>query len=416
MSSTMTSNRGGKGSWQDRRERSARRRGRAERLAAAGALLGAMLATSGAHAQFFSTVRAFSERDGSGPSAALVQGRDGILYGTTQLGGESGLGTVFGMTSTGALTMLHALTGSEGADLFGPLLLGRDGQLYGTTALGGPGDLDGKGVVFRLSPGGSYVALHFFSGTDGAHPETGLTQGWDGTLYGTTTSGGEGGQGTVFAISPRGGFRTLHSFSGSDGSMPLGELLVGHDGSLYGTTVSGGPDNGGTVFRISPSGELSLVHTFGFDPPDGNSPRGALTLGNDGCLYGTTEFGGEYGYGAVFYRAPSGLYTVLHSFSQHEGTNPLAGLIQARDGMFYGTTSSGGAQNLGTVFVMTPNGSVTVVHDFTGRADGGAPVSALLQARDGHLYGTTPLGGAGSVGTVYRIVLQRRPFHRLYPR
>jgi uncharacterized repeat protein (TIGR03803 family) len=247
--------------------------------------------------------------------------------------------------------------------------------------------------------------MHLFAGTDGAIPESGLTQGKDGLLYGTTTGGGEGGKGTVFAITPQGELHTVHAFAGGDGDMPLGELVFGRDSWLYGTTVSGGPDNGGTVFRVSLYGEFAVLHSFGFDPLEGNSPRGGLALGADGNFYGTTEFGGELGYGAVFRLAPDGTIAPLHSFTLSEGTNPLAGLILANDGTFYGTTSSGGAFNSGSVFAITAAGDLSVLHAFAGGDDGGTPVSALLQARDGCLYGTATLGGAGSLGTVFRIAL-----------
>lgn len=404
MSPTMKRNRGASPGW-GVGVRSRRRQSWAAGVVASVVLLTLVLVTGEARAQVFSTLRAFSGRDGSSPSAALVQGPDGTLYGTTHLGGERGLGTVFGMTSDGALTMSYELTGPEGADVFAPLFLDPDGQLYGTTALGGPGGLDGKGTVFTFSTSGSYAPLHLFSGSDGAIPENGLTQGKDGLLYGTTTGGGEGGKGTVFAITPQGELRTLHAFSGSDGDMPLGELVVGRDNWFYGTTTSGGPENGGTVFRVSLYGEFTVLHSFGFDPPEGDSPRGGLALGADGDFYGTTEFGGEYGYGVVYRLAPDGTFTPLHSFARSEGTNPLAGLILASDGMLYGTTSSGGYFNSGSVFAITTAGELSVLHAFTGGADGGSPVAALLQARDGRLYGTTPLGGAGSVGTVFRIAL-----------
>jgi uncharacterized repeat protein (TIGR03803 family) len=385
--------------------RSRRRPGRGTGVTVAVGVLASLVVAGDAGAQVFSTLHAFSGQDGSSPSAALVQGPDDTFYGTTQLGGQNGLGTVFGMTSDGAVTTVYEFTGPEGSDVFAPILIGRDGRLYGTTALGGPGGLDGKGAVFAFSPGGLYTALHFFSGSDGKIPQSGLVEGKDGSLYGTTASGGEGGNGTVFAITPRGDFHTVHAFAGCDGGMPLGNLVVGRDGWFYGTTVSGGAENGGTVFRISLYGEFSVLHSFGFDPPAGNSPRGGLTLGTDGDLYGTTEFGGEYGNGEVFRLSPDGTYTPLHSFVRSEGTNPLAGLILANDGTLYGTASSGGAFDSGSVFAITGAGDLSVLHAFTGDADGGSPVSAVVQARDGRIYGTTPLGGAGAVGTVFRIAM-----------
>jgi uncharacterized repeat protein (TIGR03803 family) len=372
--------------------------------AAVAALLVSMLVPTGAQAQYFSTVHAFSGRDGSSPRATLVPGPDGNLYGTTQLGGDNGFGTVYAMSTTGEMTVLYSLSGAEGADVFSPLVFGRDKQFYGTTVLGGPGVLDGHGAVFRFSLVGEYTPLYFFSGPDGEKPESGLAQGSDGWLYGTTTSGGDFGKGSVFAISPEGEFRLLHAFSGSDGDMPLGELLP-DDGWLYGTTVNGGAHNGGTVFRVSPSGELSVLHDFGFDSPDGNSPRGGLVRGLDGAYYGTLAFGGDAGTGAVFRLMPDGNLTTVHAFSKNDGSAPLASLILGCDGKLYGTTSSDGAFNAGTVFVMAPTGELSVLHAFTGRDDGGSPAAGLMQANDCSLYGTTPVGGRWSRGTVYRIVL-----------
>jgi MYXO-CTERM domain-containing protein len=367
------------------------------------ALLASMLVQAGAQAQDFSTLHAFSGRDGSSPSATLVPGPDGNLYGTTQLGGENGFGTVYAVSPTGEMTVLYSLSGAEGADVFSPLVFGRDKQFYGTTALGGAGVLNGRGAIFRFSLAGEYTPLYFFSGRDGEKPESGLAQASDGWLYGTTTSGGDSGKGSVFAISLDGEFRSLHAFSGSDGDMPLGELLPDDDGWLYGTTVNGGAHNGGTVFRVSPSGELSVLHDFSFDAPDGNSPRGGLVRGLDGAYYGTLAFGGDHGAGAVFRLMPGGNLTTVHAFSQDDGSTPLASLILGCDGKLYGTTSSGGACNAGTVFVVAPTGELSVLHAFTGRDDGGSPVSGLMQASDCSLYGTTPVGGTWLRGTVYRI-------------
>jgi uncharacterized repeat protein (TIGR03803 family) len=383
-------------------------RGQGNWIATGGAVaatLLSLLVTTEAQAQIFSTLRSFAGADGSSPSGALVEGPDGNLYGTTQIGGPEGRGTVFGMTPTGALTMLYALNGPEGSDVFAPLLLARDGRLYGTTALGGPGDWDGKGTVFGISLDGDYAPLHFFSGSDGAHPQTGLIEDRDGWLYGSTSSGGDFGRGSVFALSLAGELRSLHAFSGDDGAMPLGELVLAADGWLYGTTVTGGANNGGTLFRISPAGDFAIVHAFGFDPPDGYSPQGGLVVGADGAIYGTTEFGGEHGYGTIFRLTADGTFTPLHSLGQYEGTAPLAGLIAGGDGKLYGTTSSGGAFDHGTVFAITPAGELTVAHAFVAQLDGGSPVAALVRARDGRLYGTTPLGGAFSQGTVFRIAL-----------
>ena len=91
-----------------------------------------------------------SSGEGANPVAGLVQGSDGNFYGTTALGGQHYLGTVFKINSAGSLTTLHSFSGSagEGADPLAGLVQGSDGNFYGTTALGGA---HYWGTVFKFS-------------------------------------------------------------------------------------------------------------------------------------------------------------------------------------------------------------------------------------------------------------------------
>jgi uncharacterized repeat protein (TIGR03803 family) len=76
----------------------------------------------------------------------LVEGSDGFLYGTTQFGGPVGsdYGTVFKISKTGAMTVLHEFVGSRAGDsrnfpdglLPISLIQGADGNFYGTTLQG----------------------------------------------------------------------------------------------------------------------------------------------------------------------------------------------------------------------------------------------------------------------------------------
>jgi uncharacterized repeat protein (TIGR03803 family) len=78
-------------------------------------------------------------------------------------------------------------------------------------------------------------------------------------------------------------------------------------------------------------------------------------------------------------------------------------LVQGSDGSFYGTTSMGGANSVGTVFRITPSGSETNLHSFSGSPDGANPLAGLVQGSDGSFYGTTSGGGANGGGIVFRI-------------
>ena len=76
---------------------------------------------------------------------------------------------------------------------------GSDGNFYGTTHYGG--GTNGNGTVFKISTNGALTSLYSFTGgNDGANPVAGLVQGSDGNFYGTTSGGGQGGAGTVFRL------------------------------------------------------------------------------------------------------------------------------------------------------------------------------------------------------------------------
>jgi uncharacterized repeat protein (TIGR03803 family) len=171
-----------------------------------------------------SSLVSFNGANGYNPSAGLVQGSDGNFYGTTAYGGNTsvnggsgsgcGFGTVFKMTSTGALTRLVVFNGANGSYIVGGLVQGSDGNFYGTTAGGGTGGsaTGGGGTVFRMTPSGALTTLVSFNGADGNSPQAPLVQGSDGNFYGTSEYGGANGRGTVFRVTPAGVLTTLVSF------------------------------------------------------------------------------------------------------------------------------------------------------------------------------------------------------------
>jgi len=200
--------------------------------------------------------------DGASPVASLIQGSDGNFYGTTSIGGAvsssfpEGCGTVFRITPAGVETLLYSFkcSGGDGVDPLAGLIQGGDGNFYGTTNLGGA---SGEGTVFKITPAGSETVLYSFNGgacEDDINPGVSLIQGNDGNLYGTTSGNANScSQGTVFKITPAGVETEIYSFKGdiSLGANPRARLLQGSDGSLYGTTEYGGAGQNGTVFMIS---------------------------------------------------------------------------------------------------------------------------------------------------------------------
>jgi uncharacterized repeat protein (TIGR03803 family) len=302
--------------------------------------------------------------DGGDPEATLVEGSDGNFYGTTGGGtntscnGGFGCGTVFKITPTRVLTTLYRFTqDADGANPEAGLVQGSDGNFYGTTADGGTDD---HGTVFRITSAGALATLYNFTGSaDGGDPEATLVEGSDGNFYGTTDGGtntscnGGFGCGTVFKITPAGVLTTLYRFTERvDGANPEAGLVQGSDSNFYGTTAFGGTDDQGTVFKITPAGVLTTLYSF-TGGADGGTPKAGLANGNDGNFYGATSQAGINNGGTAFRISPAGGLTTLYSFAGNGSFFLIAkgspqALVQGNDGNFYGTSS--GFEMDGTVF------------------------------------------------------------------
>jgi|SRR5580658_1894196 uncharacterized repeat protein (TIGR03803 family) len=204
-------------------------------------------------------------------------------------------------------------------------------------------------------------------------------------------------------------FSVIHNFTGgSDGSSPLsGFLMV--DGNLYGTASTGGTAGFGVVFEMSPTGVETVLHEF-TGGSDGATPEGHLVMDKQGNFYGTTWAGGASNAGTVFKVTPSGVETVLYSFPSYgDGATPVAGLTIDAAGNLYGTTSVGGANAVGTVFKLSPpvaGGAWTeeVLYSFGTGTDGANPVAGVTFDAAGNLYGTTSAGGTYGYGTVFQLI------------
>lgn len=282
------------------------------------------------------------------PWSGLTLGLDGNFYGSTTGGGTHISGSVFSVTPAAVQTTLWNFTaGTDQGNPPSAPTLGPDGNFYGTT----DGIYVGTyGTAYKITPKGVLTTIHAFKFTDGAVPYA-LILGLDGNFYGVTRLGGTNNMGVVYRMSKSGAVKVLHNFTGfpNDGNLPIGTLAQGNDGTLYGTTYSGGTRNWGTIFKISPTGTgYKVLHTFDrtLDITDGIQPLAGMALGTDGNLYGTTNIGGKQNAGVLFKITPAGQYSTLYSFCPASGCKdgfaPQIALVQHTNGKFYGATESGG--------------------------------------------------------------------------
>lgn len=383
---------------------------------------------AGASAQTETILHTFlATSDGANPLGALVADARGNLFGTTQYGGTT-YGLVFELipdkNGTWSEQVLYTFAGSpnDGTYPSSALIFDGQGNLYGTTQLGGTW---GAGTVFELSPGagGAWTEKilysfrpQIFGGTDGLNLYAdGLALDGAGNLYGTTNSGGSSCYcGTVFELSPGANGtwteKVLYEFSGgNDGGAPFGTTLVlDATGNLYGVTNWGGTHDYGVVYELVRGTAGSWKEKVLYSFPGGNggaSPLGKLVFDSAGNLYGTTDY-------TAYKLSPtsSGPWTIktLHNFAGGtDGANVQSGMVFDKAGNLYGTTYRGG-KHYGTVFKLTlrANGTwaETILHRFlpTG-GDGFNPqLAELIVDANGNLYGTVT-SGAGNYGIAFEI-------------
>ena len=193
------------------------------------------------------------EDDGLYPASGLVFDNNGNLFGTTEGSIPGNAGNVFELTyAPGVGWTEHPLyqfqNGSDGKWPVGGLIFDSAGNLYGTTSSGGNG---GGGTVFELSPSGdtwTFKLLYSFSGPNSyCGSLAALAIDGAGNLYGTTNCDGLYNNGNVFKLShTQNGwvYSSLYDFTGAtDGGGAISNVSIDTDGTLYGTTSEGGDMN-----------------------------------------------------------------------------------------------------------------------------------------------------------------------------
>jgi len=201
-------------------------------------------------------------------------------------------------------------------------------------------------------------------------------------------------------------------------------LVQGPDGddNFYGATPGGGTNNLGTIFMVTPGGDETVLYRF-TGKADGWQPRGGVTLGSDGNLYGTTYGGGKYAAGTIFKMGRSiGTPQTLYSFhggridpplpypqqpTQQQTMDaapayPQSAPVEGGDGYLYGVTDSA-AGAAGSLYVISKGGDFRCLRLFTNKdaATYGTQPMTLTLGKDGSFYGTTDSGGL-RWGTVFR--------------
>ncbi len=376
--------------------------------------------------------------EGAQPRGGLVA-VNGVLWGASSGGGLQGAGTLYSLTTDGALIdIANTLPAEIGpGHPHGALTPGPGRVFYGVSQIGGS---SGTGTVFKREANGSLVVLRNFAAlaqhtglnTGGALPcEALLLSG--STLYGATELGGANGQGVLFSVNVDGSaFTVLKEFGAlspatgknADGAKPRGGLLLS-GGKLYGVATAGGAGGAGVVFSVGPTGAAyTVLHNFSALDADtaanigGAFPSAGLALVGD-RLHGVTLAGGAGGQGTVFALDTDGSdFATLRDFpaldpltaGNADGAAPVARLT-ASGNLLYGTTSAGGVGGAGTVFALDVSDSVLrTLHSFSApdsnglNARGAFPVAEVLRLGD-TLYGTTVAGGPGGTGVVFAIPL-----------
>jgi uncharacterized repeat protein (TIGR03803 family) len=383
--------------------------------------------------------------DGAHPRSDLTIDNAGNLYGTTSSGGTGtacggGCGTVFVLKRSAKdwkEEVLYSFAGGkDGAIPEAGVTFDNSGNLYGTTTIGGS---QNSGTVFKLVPnslGGwteTVIYSFSFSGSSGANPAADLILDAKNNLYSTTPVGGTGcngnGCGTVFELSPlsNGSWKetTIHAFMGApDGAIPSSGLVLGSRGDLYGMTQYGGTapcdlhtllPGCGTIYKLTPNSGGGWTETVMYNFIRGGGrgiyPSGGLLLDPAGHLIGTTRSGGD-GIGAIFklYDSPKAGWqqNVLHRFwgGHIDGWYPIARLVSDVNGNLFGVTLAAGTNDDGVVFELIRLGGrwkERILYNFASGSTGTTPQGGLVLDSQGHIYGTTPTGGTGSLGTIYEI-------------
>lgn len=363
----------------------------------------------------------FDNTTGAFPLRELTLGTNNLLYGMTVSGGANDKGVLFEYnTTTGVLTKKVDFDASTiGSNPIGSLLQSTvTGKFYGGTASGGVND---AGTLFEYDPTTSGIVkkVDFEFTASGRGQINMLARLPDDKMYGTTEVGGTLGAGVIFEFIPATGVLTkkfdLDGFS--QGYSPKSGLTLASNGNFYGMTAAGGFADNGTLFEWNP-GTNAFVQKISFKvSPDGITPENTLVQAPNGKLLGVTVDGGTYGGGVLFEFDPlTKVYTKKVEFNDYTNTggNPFGGIVAANNGKYYGVTSNGGTGNTGVLYEYNygTNGFTKKV-DFTPVGHGSDVIAPMIILND-VAYGVASNGGTNSMGTIFEYNYVLETFQKTY--
>jgi uncharacterized repeat protein (TIGR03803 family) len=339
-------------------------------------------------------------QDGANPQSSLAISGSSI-YGVTVTGGANNFGTLIKINENEQIEKLHDFSVPlNGSDPEG--LVFHDGAFFGVSTDGG--DFN-EGIFYTIGLDGVRTKLHDFDPVlEGRNPNgdiyySDITD----LFYGTFRTGGLTGFGAIFSIDAQGEIVILHSFQGDEqGELPASSPYLHSNGSLFGTTRSGGSFGDGLLYSIDTDGNYNVLHNFlGFF--DGEKPGSRLVEGPDGNLYGLCSEGGGANGGSLFmYNIQTNVLSVLHNFnSALDGGNPIGALLLHSDGKFYGTTQEG-ADGDGSIFSFSTSDGFELLHSFDSFNDGSSAQGNLQEGLDGSVFGICSEGGANNSGTCFK--------------
>ena len=228
--------------------------------------------------------------------------------------------------------------------------------------------------------------LHEFVEMDNGNAPSGLIQGHDGYLYGTTANGDAWTGGTIFKMAPGGDFKTIFSAPNpsTPNSMPspVTTLLQGKDGYLYGVSGFNYSDSWQSIFRMTTNGDLC----FSLGPPLGGA-IGLVEALDGNSFYGASYKGGHVPNGWLFRLDHLGSLVSFGSISTNSPELDPWSIVLGQNGSLYFTASAGGfhAGNGSLLLKEDPDLDPVVVDT---SLVPGLVFNLLLAGSDGNIYGT----------------------------